>query len=117
VDHALFESDLWERSERTDYKQKAQAQLGTVGSGNHYVDLMRDEEGHVWIGVHFGSRGLGHSTATKYLKLAGGKDGMNCRPLSSRPTAIWGAPISPAWSLAAYTLMSAGSGSSNASAR
>jgi RNA-splicing ligase RtcB len=25
--------------------------------------------------VHFGSRGLGHSTATKYLKLAGGKDG------------------------------------------
>jgi tRNA-splicing ligase RtcB (3'-phosphate/5'-hydroxy nucleic acid ligase) len=80
VDHALFESDLWERSERTDYKQKAQAQLGTVGSGNHYVDLMHDEEGHVWIGVHFGSRGLGHSTATKYLKLAGGKDGMNVPP-------------------------------------
>ena len=41
---------------------------------------MRDEEGHVWIGVHFGSRGLGHSTATKYLKLAGGKDGMNVPP-------------------------------------
>src|SRR6516164_1280875 len=80
VDHALFASDLWERSERTDYKQKAQAQLGTVGSGNHYVDLMRDEEGHVWIGVHFGSRGLGHSTATKYLKLAGGQDGMNVPP-------------------------------------
>lgn len=41
---------------------------------------MRDEEGHVWIGVHFGSRGLGHSTATKYLKLAGGQDGMNVPP-------------------------------------
>jgi tRNA-splicing ligase RtcB len=80
VDHELFESDLWRQADREDYKQKAQAQLGTVGSGNHYVDLMRDEEDHVWIGVHFGSRGLGHSTATKYLKLAGGKDGMNVPP-------------------------------------
>ena len=80
VDHELFESDLWRRSDRQDYKQKAQAQLGTVGSGNHYVDLMRDEDDHVWVGVHFGSRGLGHSTATKYLKLAGGKDGMNVPP-------------------------------------
>jgi len=40
------------------YRQKAVAQLGTVGSGNHYVDLMRDDSGFVWIGVHFGSRGL-----------------------------------------------------------
>ena len=56
------------------------AQLGTVGSGNHYVDLMRDEDGLVWIGVHFGCRGLGHNSATKYLKAAGGKDGMNVPP-------------------------------------
>ena len=41
---------------------------------------MRDEHGWVWIGVHFGSRGLGHTTATKYLKLAGGKDGMHVPP-------------------------------------
>lgn len=80
VDHALFESDLWAQADRTDYKQKAASQLGTVGSGNHYVDLMRDDQDHVWIGVHFGSRGLGHSTATKYLKLAGGKDGINVPP-------------------------------------
>ena len=46
-------------------------QLGTVGSGNHYVDLMRDEAEPVWIGVHFGSRGLGHTSATRYLKAAG----------------------------------------------
>jgi tRNA-splicing ligase RtcB len=37
------------------YRQKAGAQLGTVGSANHYIDLMRDEEGFVWIGVHFGT--------------------------------------------------------------
>jgi tRNA-splicing ligase RtcB (3'-phosphate/5'-hydroxy nucleic acid ligase) len=60
--------------------QKAQAQLGTVGSGNHYVDLKRDGDDHVWIGVIFGSRGLVHSTATKCLKLAEGKDGMNVPP-------------------------------------
>jgi tRNA-splicing ligase RtcB len=62
------------------YRSKAAAQFGTVGSGNHYVDLMHDEEGFVWIGVHFGSRGLGHTTATRYLKAAGGKDGMNVPP-------------------------------------
>jgi tRNA-splicing ligase RtcB len=62
------------------YRAKARSQLGTVGSGNHYVDLMVDEEGLVWIGVHFGSRGLGHTSATRYLKAAGGKDGMNVPP-------------------------------------
>jgi tRNA-splicing ligase RtcB (3'-phosphate/5'-hydroxy nucleic acid ligase) len=35
---------------------------------------------NVWIGVHFGSRGLGHTSATRYLKAAGGKDGMNVAP-------------------------------------
>ena len=64
VDHELFELNLWRASDRKDYK----------------VDLMRDEDDHVWIGVHFGSRGLGHSTATKFMKLAGGKDGMNVPP-------------------------------------
>jgi tRNA-splicing ligase RtcB len=63
-----------------DYRQKAAAQLGTVGSGNHYVDLFEDEAGLVWIGVHFGSRGLGHTSATRYLKAAGGKDGMHVPP-------------------------------------
>lgn len=81
AEHALFDdADAWRESDREDYRPKAVAQLGTVGSGNHYVDLMRDEQGFVWIGVHFGSRGLGHSSATKYLKAAGGKDGMNVPP-------------------------------------
>jgi len=52
--------------------QTAANQLGTVGSGNHYVNLMEDEEGKVWIGVHFGSRGFGHKTASGFLALAQG---------------------------------------------
>jgi tRNA-splicing ligase RtcB len=53
--------------------QLAQSQLGTVGSGNHYVNLMEDEGGRVWVGVHFGSRGFGHKTASGFLALAEGK--------------------------------------------
>jgi len=76
----VYDGDAWTKSDMGAYRQKAGSQLGTVGSGNHYVDLMRDEEGFVWIGVHFGSRGLGHTSATRYLKAAGGKDGMNVPP-------------------------------------
>jgi tRNA-splicing ligase RtcB len=50
----------------------AAEQLGTVGSGNHYVNLMEDERGDVWVGVHFGSRGFGHRTASGFLALAQG---------------------------------------------
>jgi tRNA-splicing ligase RtcB (3'-phosphate/5'-hydroxy nucleic acid ligase) len=51
----------------------AESQLGTVGSGNHYVNLMEDEQGRVWVGVHFGSRGFGHKTASGFLALAQGR--------------------------------------------
>lgn len=81
VEHELFDNDeLWQHAGMLDYRNKARAQLGTVGSGNHYVDLLCDREGFVWIGVHFGSRGLGHTAATRYLKHAGGTDGMNVPP-------------------------------------
>ncbi|HET8756807.1 MAG TPA: RtcB family protein [Solirubrobacteraceae bacterium] len=53
----------------------AAKQLGTVGAGNHYVDLFVDDDGVVWVGVHFGSRGFGHKTATRYLALAGERGG------------------------------------------
>ena len=52
--------------------QLAASQLGTVGSGNHYVNVMEDEEGRIWVGVHFGSRGFGHKTASGFLALAQG---------------------------------------------
>jgi len=81
VEHELFDdADAWREADMEAYRPKAAAQLGTVGSGNHYVDLMRDEDDFVWIGVHFGSRGLGHRSATRYLKAAGGKDGFNVPP-------------------------------------
>ena len=54
-------------------REMAASQLGTVGAGNHYVDLFADEDGWVWIGVHFGSRGFGHRTASGFLALAADK--------------------------------------------
>ena len=81
VERELFDDgDAWREFDMAAYSNKAVAQLGTVGSGNHYVDAMRDEEDLFWIGVHFGSRGLGHTSATRYLKAAGGRDGMNVPP-------------------------------------
>jgi len=50
----------------------AESQLGTVGSGNHFVDIFEDEDGFLWIGVHFGSRGFGHKTATGFIALSQG---------------------------------------------
>jgi tRNA-splicing ligase RtcB (3'-phosphate/5'-hydroxy nucleic acid ligase) len=81
IDHALFDSPRWDEVvEIKHLKGMARDQLGTVGSGNHYIDLFEDEDGWTWIGVHFGSRGLGHKTATTFVKLAGGVDGIDVNP-------------------------------------
>lgn len=73
-DHPLFDDPAWrDLPELGKLKPLAREQLGTVGSGNHYVNLMEDEEGWVWVGVHFGSRGLGHKTCTGFMNLAQGR--------------------------------------------
>lgn len=75
------EHEGWTTDAAKSLKHKAHAQLGTIGSGNHYVDLFIDEQERVWIGVHFGSRGLGHGIATWFLKAAGAADGMMVDPV------------------------------------
>lgn len=80
VDHHVFDHESWRIPFIKTLKQMARSQLGTCGSGNHYVDIFVDENDDVWIGVHFGSRGLGHKIASHYLKIAGGQDGMDVPP-------------------------------------
>lgn len=81
VEHpVLDDGEAWRAAEAWDLRQMAASQLGTIGSGNHYVDVFADEADRIWVGVHFGSRGLGHRTATKFLKLAGGRDGIDVPP-------------------------------------
>lgn len=74
VDDPLFEDPAWEavpdRHERDRLRAKAREQLGTVGSGNHYVDVFADEADRIWVGVHFGSRGFGFGVAHGFLALS-----------------------------------------------
>ena len=82
VEHELFDDDpAWEIQEAAALKDLARAQLGTVGSGNHYVDIFEDEENRIWVGVHFGSRGLGHKLATHFIRAGGGNDGIFADPV------------------------------------
>ncbi len=73
VDHEVFE-----KIANADFKaqrkllQLAKNQLGTVGSGNHYIDLFADENEFLWIGNHFGSRGFGHKTAMGFIAMSQG---------------------------------------------
>lgn len=74
-DHPLFDSPAWNRvprEHREALKDRARNQLGAIGSGNHYIDVFADEEERLWVGVHFGSRGFGHSVASGFLALAQG---------------------------------------------
>ncbi len=48
----------------------AHHQFGTLGSGNHFVELAEDLDGDVWIIVHSGSRGVGHPLAMNHIKIA-----------------------------------------------
>ena len=76
-EHELFTASEWDavrdaagKHEHDSLFAKARNQLGTVGSGNHYVDVFADETGTLWVGVHFGSRGLGHGLASGFLALS-----------------------------------------------
>jgi tRNA-splicing ligase RtcB (3'-phosphate/5'-hydroxy nucleic acid ligase) len=80
VEWPEFDCSVWHAPFFKPLKQLAQNQLGTIGAGNHYVDLFTDELDRVWIGVHFGSRGFGYKTARYFLEAAGAKDGMDVEP-------------------------------------
>src|SRR5690348_9356694 len=77
VDHELFDDPAFKEDRFLgSIRAMARNQLGTVGSGNHYVDVFTDKSERIWVGVHFGSRGFGHRIATHFLEKGGAKDGM-----------------------------------------
>ncbi len=50
--------------------QSALSQMGTLGSGNHFIEIQKDPAGYVWIMIHSGSRNIGLKVAEYYNKLA-----------------------------------------------
>lgn len=74
IDHPVFDAiSKADFAPQRAMMKLAMDQLGTVGSGNHFVDLFEDENGWLWIGVHFGSRGFGHKTTTGFIAMSKGK--------------------------------------------
>jgi tRNA-splicing ligase RtcB len=45
-------------------------QLGSLGSGNHFIEVSLDEQDRVWLFLHSGSRGVGNKLATRHIKIA-----------------------------------------------
>src|SRR3954454_13654644 len=62
-----------ERTAERNYAQvlpRWQLQLGTLGSGNHFIEVSRDEAGAVWLFLHSGSRGIGNRLAMQHIGVA-----------------------------------------------
>ena len=54
------------------FEKNGLKQLCSLGSGNHFIEIGNDEQNRIWIIVHSGSRNLGHSVATHYMRIASG---------------------------------------------
>ena len=65
-----------------EYKS-AQTQLGTLGGGNHFIEIQKGSDGFIWLMLHSGSRNLGFKVANHYNRLA---IDLNRRQGSSIPT-------------------------------
>ncbi|WP_394161872.1 RtcB family protein [Galactobacter valiniphilus] len=67
--------ELAQRAERAGFDPASYAgnwthQLGTLGSGNHFIEVSLDEEDAVWLFLHSGSRGVGNKIAQHHIKVA-----------------------------------------------
>lgn len=52
------------------YDHNWRVQLGSLGSGNHFIEVTADETGAVWLFLHSGSRGVGNKIATHHIQVA-----------------------------------------------
>ncbi len=68
--------------------QNAMTQLGTLGGGNHFIEIQKGNDGHIWLMIHSGSRNLGFKVANYYNRLAGNLNHQ------------WGSKIPAKWQLA-----------------
>ncbi|MFD3780074.1 RtcB family protein [Streptomyces sp. NPDC058612] len=67
--------DLWERfdyiADAVKYRRdRAMRQMGTLGAGNHHIEVNVDGEGAVWLTLHSGSRGIGNQLAEHHIGIA-----------------------------------------------
>lgn len=70
-----FASHLWDEFNHLDkrvqnLKEKAMQQLGTLGGGNHFIEICLDTQQNVWIMLHSGSRNIGKELAEIHISIA-----------------------------------------------
>ena len=71
-DHSIFaRRDLWnEAVVCKEELESAQYQLGSLGGGNHFIEIQADQDNNVWVMIHSGSRNLGYKVGSYYNNLA-----------------------------------------------
>lgn len=69
-------SEMFTKKGHEIFWSRGLGQLGTLGGGNHFVEIGYDEENWVWICIHSGSRGVGHAIATHYMNAAAREAGV-----------------------------------------
>lgn len=72
---AEYITDLEQRADKAwfdpaQYAANWRLQLGTLGSGNHFIEVTADETGRIWLFLHSGSRGVGNKLAVHHIKVA-----------------------------------------------
>src|SRR6266498_2298038 len=56
-----------------DHEKKWVRQMGSLGGGNHFIELCLDESGHLWVMLHSGSRGIGNCIGRYFIAAARGE--------------------------------------------
>jgi tRNA-splicing ligase RtcB len=71
-------------------------QLRSLGGGNHFIELQYDQNEHLWVMVHTGSRGFGHGMASEFI--AKGKEHLQRKGVKvSNAEAVYFEPDTPLW--------------------
>jgi len=68
-DRELLPSIPWNSAVVEKQFDSARKQLGTLGGGNHFVEIQRGSDGYIWIMIHSGSRNIGYKVAKHYMKV------------------------------------------------
>jgi len=63
-------ADLWDWSVIEKQYKSSLHQIGTLGGGNHFIEIQKENDGHIWIMIHSGSRNLGFKVAKHYNDIA-----------------------------------------------
>lgn len=63
--------------------QNGRLQLGTLGGGNHFIEVQRGDDGYLWLMIHSGSRNLGYQVANHYNRVAADFSKKHAKPIPS----------------------------------